>query len=61
MQNYKIIIVAEATSVLPREDLESKLVASLFDIETEQKISDGENTQLEIVDYELTQVVPIRR
>lgn len=61
MQNYKIIIVAEATSALAREDLESKLVVSLFDIETEQKVSDGENAQLEIVDYELTQAVPIHR
>jgi len=57
--NYRITIIAEAVSSLPRKDLEAKLVAALFDVETEEKISDGDNQQLEIVDYELTEAIPI--
>ena len=60
MGNYRITIMAEVASSLPRKDLETKLVAALFDIETEEKISDGDNEQLEIVDYELTEAIPIR-
>lgn len=59
MENYRITITAEVISSLPREDLEAKLVASLFDVQSEEKISDGENDQLEVVDYELTQALPI--
>ena len=59
MTAYQIIIVAEAISSLSRKDLESKLVAALFDVETGQKISDGDNDQFEIVDYELTQAIPV--
>lgn len=59
MVGYKIKIIAEARSSLSKSDLESKLVVSLFDVETEQKVADGENEQLEIVDYELTEAVPI--
>ena len=59
MVGYKIKIIAEARSSLSKSDLESKLVVSLFDVETEQKVADGENKQLEIVDYELTKAVPI--
>lgn len=59
MENYRITIMAKAVSSLPRKDLEAKLVAALFDIETEVKISDGDNEQFEIVDYELTEAIPI--
>jgi len=59
MGNYKIIIVATAISSLSRKDLEARLVTSLFDMETEMKISDGDNDQLQIVDYVLTEAVPI--
>jgi hypothetical protein len=59
MQNYRITIVAEATSSLSKRDLESRLVASLFDVETEKKTSDGDNDNLHIVDYELTEAMPI--
>jgi hypothetical protein len=58
MHNFRITIIADATSSLSREELESKLVVSLFDIETEQKLSDGESDQLQIVDYELVETVP---
>jgi len=59
MENYRITIMATVVSSLSRRDLEAKLVAALFDIETEVKISDGDNEQFEIVDYELTEAVPI--
>jgi hypothetical protein len=59
MGKYRITIVAEANSSLCKSDLETRLVASLFDIETEQKVSDGDNDQLEIEDYELTEAIPI--
>lgn len=59
MENYRITIITEVVSSLPRKDLEAKLVAALFDIETEVKISDGDNGQFEIVDYELTEAIPI--
>lgn len=59
MSNYQITIIALVNSSLPKEELESRLVASLFDVETEQKTSDGDNDNLHIVDYELTEAVPI--
>ena len=59
MERYRVTINAEVASSLPRMDLEAKLVASLFDIETGEKISDGQSVQLEVVDYELTQAIPI--
>ena len=59
MGNYRITIMAKAASSLSREDLEAKLVAALFDVETEVKISDGDNEQFEIVDYELTEAILI--
>lgn len=59
MGNYKVIITATVTSSLSREALEAKLVVSLFDMETEMKISDGDNGQLQVVDYALTEAVPI--
>ena len=59
MAAYQIIIVAEANSSLSRKDLETKLVASLFDLETGQKIGDGDSEQFEIVNYELAQAIPV--
>jgi len=57
MIDYRITILADVTSSLSREDLESKLVISLFDIETEHKVSDGESGRLEVIDYELTEAI----
>jgi len=45
MGNYRITIMATAVSSLPRQELETKLVAALFAVETEVKISDGDNEQ----------------
>ena len=59
MGTYRITIIAQADSSLSKKDLESRLVASLFDIETRQKISDGDNNQLEVLDYELTEATAV--
>jgi len=59
LSNYQITIIANVNSSLSKEDLESKLVASLFDVESEIKVGDGDNDQLQIVDYELTEAIPI--
>lgn len=58
-QDYQITILANVSSSLSKEKLENKLVISLFDIETGEKVSDGEGRQLEVVDYELTEAIPI--
>ena len=59
MEKYRITIMAEVASSLPREDLEAKLVAALFDIETEEKTSNGDNKQFQVVDYQLTEAIPL--
>jgi hypothetical protein len=59
LSNYQITIIANVNSSLSKEDLQSKLVASLFDIESEERISDGDNSQLEVVEYELTEAIEI--
>ena len=59
MVTYQIIVVAEANSSLSRNDLETKLVAALFDIESGQNISDGDSDQFEIVNYKLTEAIPV--
>ena len=59
MEKYRITIIAEATSSFSKNELESRLVASLFDVETEEKVSDGETDQFEVIDYELTEAIPI--
>ena len=59
MEKYRITIIAEANSSLSKIDLESRLVASLYDLETEEKISDGDGLWFEIIDYELTEAFPV--
>ena len=59
MKNYRINIIAEIMSPLSKNELESKLVVSLFDVETHEKISDGESKQFEVIDYEITEAISI--
>ena len=59
MAKYMIRIIAEVNSSLSKTDLESRLVASLFDVESEEKVSDGDNDQIEVGDYELTEAITI--
>jgi hypothetical protein len=59
MTKYMIRIIAEVNSSLSKTDLESRLVVSLFDVESEEKLSDGDNNHFCIVDYDLTETIPI--
>jgi hypothetical protein len=59
MEYYRITVIAKVASSLSRGILEAMLVTSLFDIETEVKISDGDNEKFEVMDYELTEAIPI--
>jgi len=58
-RNYRIRIIADVASSLSKKALESRLVVSLFDVETEKKVSDGDSYQLEVMDYELTEAVQL--
>ena len=55
-QKYNILISADCLSSLSEKDLSNKLVASLYDIDTKEKISDGDNNNFEILDYHFTNV-----
>jgi len=61
MQDYQITILANVSSSLSKEELEDKLVVSLFDTETGETVRDGEGRQLEVVDYDLTEASPVQR
>ena len=61
MKNYRITIVADISSSLKKKDLENKLVASLFDIETEKKIFDGESKKLEVINYQVTEAIQLTK
>jgi len=54
---YNILLSANCLSTLDEIDLNKKLVASLYDIDTKEKISDGENKKFEILDYNFTSVI----
>jgi len=56
-KEYNILISANCQSTLSVNSLNNKLVASLYDIETEEKISDGDNEKFEIVDYNFINVI----
>jgi hypothetical protein len=56
-KEYNILISANCQSTLSVNSLNNKLVASLYDIDTKEKISDGDNEKFEIVDYNFTNVI----
>jgi hypothetical protein len=56
-KEYNILISAKCLSTLSVNSLNNKLVASLYDIDTKEKISDGDNEKFEIVDYNFTNVI----
>jgi len=56
-KKYNILISANCLSTLNKDDLNSKLVASLYDIDTKEKISDGDNNKFKILDYNFTNVI----
>jgi hypothetical protein len=51
--------MAEASSSFAKNDLESRLVASLFDIESGRKVAGGDSREFEVEDYELTEAILI--
>jgi len=53
---YNILISADCLTTYKEEELNFKLVASLYDIETKEKISDGETEDFEILDYNFIKV-----
>ncbi|MHC4648265.1 MAG: hypothetical protein ACYTBJ_22625 [Planctomycetota bacterium] len=59
MGRYTIEIVADITSPFSKSELESRLVASLLDVETGEKVSDGQDERFVVVDYYLTQATPL--
>lgn len=56
-KEYNILISANCKSTLSKNELNHKLVASLYDIDTKEKISDSDNDKFEILDYNFTNVV----
>ncbi len=56
-KEYNILISANCKSTLSKNDLNNKLVASLYDINTKEKISDENNEKFEILDYNFTNVI----
>jgi len=56
-KEYNILISANCQSTLSKNDLNDQLVASLYNIDTREKISDGDNEKFEILDYNFTNVV----
>lgn len=55
-KEYNILIGASCVSTLSETELNGKLVASLYDIDTNEKISDGDSEKFEISDYNFTSV-----
>lgn len=55
-KEYNILISANCLSSLNKEDLNNTLVASLYNIDTKEKISDADNDKFEILDYNFTNV-----
>ena len=53
---YNILISADCLTTYEDKELNFKLVASLYDIETKEKISDGETEDFEILDYNFIKV-----
>jgi len=54
---YDILISARCLSTLDKKSLKSKLVVSLYNIDTKEKIADRDNQKFEILDYNFTNVI----
>ncbi len=55
-KEYEICIYARVLSTLKPDAINHQLVASLFNIDTMEKISDGDDERFEILDYNNTNV-----
>lgn len=59
-RRYTVRVIAEVRTSLSPDELEKCLVLSLFGVESEAKISDGDDERFEVVDYGVTEAVPIK-
>ena len=57
---YKIYIEAEIESNLKIDELQRKLVISLFDTETNYSKSDGIDEELSVLEYKKTNVILLK-
>lgn len=56
---YNIDINAQVESKLSEKELRSRLVISLYDVDSQYSKSDGVDDDLEVIDYERTDATPI--
>ncbi|MCK4553889.1 hypothetical protein KAU19_02920 [Candidatus Parcubacteria bacterium] len=56
---YDININAQVESKLSAKELRSQLVIALYDVESQYSKLDGVDDDLEVVDYEITDAIPI--
>ena len=56
---YDINIRVQAESKLSKKELESQLVIALYNTDTQYSKFDGVDDDLEVVDYKITEAVPI--
>ncbi len=49
---HKVHIEATIESVLSPQELRDQLVVALYDVETEEQISDGDGPKLQVLDYD---------
>ena len=56
---YDIDINAQVESKLSEKELRSRLVIALYDVENQYSKFDGVDNDLEVIDYERTDAIPI--
>ena len=56
---YNINIKAQVESKLLEKELKSQLVIALYDVENQYSKLDGVDDDLEVVDYERTDAIPV--
>ena len=56
---YDIDINAQVESKLSEKELRSRLVIALYDVENQSSKFDGVDNDLEVIDYERTDAIPI--
>ena len=56
---YDININARVESKLSKKELENQLVVALYDVENQYSKLDGVDDDLEVVDYETTDAIPM--
>lgn len=56
---YDINIKARANSKLSQKELEGHLVIALYNIDSQYSKLDGVDDDLEVIDYEITEAIPI--